>query len=597
LHTAELKACESVNVISGKNDVGKSNVLKSLNLFFNEQTDWESSYKFYDNFSKKRLEEVRQDSIKGKQFISIKIEFLRPKNYKGSLPSKFWVERKWNRDSKTYEQKDNLTLCEKKGALPGSLTAATRSLAKMLNKTHFEYVPAIKDRAYINELLARLQNSLIGKSLGNASGLEDTANSLATHIEEQITDLKEDFESATSIETSIKPPTNIAGLFQSFLVATQTIDGEVPLMFRGDGLQARFIGSVLYYIALNSTDFYIWGYEEPEIALEYSHVSKMADEFCSKYSKKAQIFLTTHSPAFISLDPENAVCYRASKVESATVVSNIALGESSINKDLLREELGIIEIQKEVHELYSKELQKLENLNSRIAELEGENSAHRTALVVTEGKTDRKILDAALSKLQGVECQVVFRECDNGGTSGGNGGAGTLKRMIESIHPKDNRKVIAIFDNDLEGQKEFNSLSKNFSVVFGLPDYILRHSNGFAWAFMLQEPSFRGGYVDAKNLCIEYLFEDTVLNMEFSNGHKLEVKDESPRLFMGSTPLDIGQEVMDLLASDLQAHRKIGRGKDRFASEIVPNLDASHFQAFRVIFDTVSSILEFTPDQ
>jgi len=197
LHTIDLKKCSDLNVITGKNDAGKSNVIKSLNLFFNEQTDWESEYDFYDNFSKKRLEEVRQESVKGKQFISVKIEFNRPRNYKGSLPPVFTVERRWNRDSKTFVQTDNLSTLEKLKKLPASLTTAQRSLAKLLNRTHFEYVPAIKDRAYVDGLLSRLQQSLLDMTIDKDQNLLDTANNLAKHIEGQITDLKSDFENAT----------------------------------------------------------------------------------------------------------------------------------------------------------------------------------------------------------------------------------------------------------------------------------------------------------------------------------------------------------------------------------------------------------------
>lgn len=257
LHYADLKKCASINIISGRNDVGKSNIIKSLNLFFNGQTDWESSFDFYDNFSKKRLEEVRKESIKGKQFISITIEFNRPKNYTGSLPEKFTVERKWYRDSKTYEQSNNLTSFEKSNKLPSTLTTAQRSLATFLNKLHFEYVPAIRDRTYVNELLSRLQRTLLDATINQNEALLTTANTLATHIESQIGDLKEDFELATKIETSITPPSGISSLFQSFLVSTKTIDGPIPLRFRGDGLQSRYIASVLYYIAMNTNDFYI----------------------------------------------------------------------------------------------------------------------------------------------------------------------------------------------------------------------------------------------------------------------------------------------------------------------------------------------------
>jgi len=280
------------------------------------------------------------------------------------LPEKFTVERKWFRDSKTYEPSNNLSSLENAGKLPSSLTTAQRSLATFLNKLHFEYIPAIKDRAYVNELLGRLQRSLLDVTINQNQSLLETAKTLAEHIEGQIVDLKEDFETATKIETSITPPSKISSLFQSFLVSTETDDGSVPLKFRGDGLQSRYIASVLHYISINSTDFYIWGYEEPEIALEYSHASQMAYDFKNKYSKSAQIFVSTHSPAFIALEGEDISCYRVSQNNSESVVANIAINADLKDKEKLKEELGILDIQKEVHEYYSTELAKLGQIGS-----------------------------------------------------------------------------------------------------------------------------------------------------------------------------------------------------------------------------------------
>ena len=351
LHSVEIKNVRDLNVITGRNDVGKSNVLKALNLFFNGQTDWESAYNFYDNFSKKRLEEVRQESVKGKQFISIKIDFTRPENFKNSLPISFSVERKWHRDSPIYIQSDNLAYLEKSGKLPSSITTAQRSLAKLLNRIHFEYVPAIKDRAYINNLLGRLQRALLDSTIEQDKTLMETAKNLASHIEAQIDELRSDFQEATSIQTMITPPTNISSLFQSFLVSTNTDDGSIPLIFRGDGLQSRYIASVLNYIAVKSKNVHIWGYEEPEIALEYSHASKLANDFKDSYSKYVQIFTTSHSPAFIAIEGENIATFRTSQENLKTTVSNIELiGKEAKHK--INEELGIMEIQKEIHKIY-----------------------------------------------------------------------------------------------------------------------------------------------------------------------------------------------------------------------------------------------------
>jgi len=52
--------------------------LKALNLFFNGEADWHKELRFYDDFSSTRLEQVRKESVKGEQFISIEIEFNRP---------------------------------------------------------------------------------------------------------------------------------------------------------------------------------------------------------------------------------------------------------------------------------------------------------------------------------------------------------------------------------------------------------------------------------------------------------------------------------------------------------------------------------------
>ena len=41
-----------LNIIVGQNDIGKSNLLKALNLFFNGQTEIGNTFRFLDDFSK-----------------------------------------------------------------------------------------------------------------------------------------------------------------------------------------------------------------------------------------------------------------------------------------------------------------------------------------------------------------------------------------------------------------------------------------------------------------------------------------------------------------------------------------------------------------
>lgn len=83
-----------LNVFTGKNDVGKSNVLKALNLFFNNCIVEDGDYSFKGNYNLQRFNEVRKDTIKGKQFIRIKLTFIRGKQYEKTLPEMFVISKK-----------------------------------------------------------------------------------------------------------------------------------------------------------------------------------------------------------------------------------------------------------------------------------------------------------------------------------------------------------------------------------------------------------------------------------------------------------------------------------------------------------------------
>ena len=40
VYTLNIGQCEDITIVSGRNDVGKSNILKALNLFFCQQSDY-----------------------------------------------------------------------------------------------------------------------------------------------------------------------------------------------------------------------------------------------------------------------------------------------------------------------------------------------------------------------------------------------------------------------------------------------------------------------------------------------------------------------------------------------------------------------------
>ena len=595
IYNLRLRDCGGVNVISGKNDVGKSNILRALNLFFNGKTDWESPMIFSRDFSVQRLEQVRKETVKGKQFVQVVVEFERPTNYKGSLPEKFIVKRTWSRDQSQYSQSDNLNALHKKGKCPGTLTTAQRMLSNFLNRIHFEYIPAVKDRAFYNHLLSRLQASLLGSALDLDSPISDIADNLATHIGQQVVDLRNDFERATGLRTSFRPPKELSGLFQAFDVAVPSGDESIPLILRGDGMQARYIPSVLHYIAKNSTSFFIWGFEEPENSLEYSVADTLASDLQEVYAKDAQIFLTSHSPAIVSRQGDDLSCYRIHQSDGKTGCDRIKfpITSSTVGRQL-SEEIGLLRIQQEVHEHYKQKLNELHTLNAQVRELEREIEQHELPMVLVEGPTDKAILETAWEKLHSDRnLPFVIRAADpTANTAQSSGGAGMLAKKIETIHPDENRIVLALFDHDSEGFRCFEKLSKNFHVVRSSP-FLKKHKNGISYALTLGDIDSENEYAATNNLSIEFLFPEKALETKNDKGLGLEIIDPPMTLNLGAHKKnlrDSNHELLNDLFGDLKFYRSVGGGKSTFASEIVPTLGKENFEAFDGVFQKLLDV-------
>ena len=600
IYTAKLKSCEDMNVISGRNDVGKSNILRSLNLFFNEQTDWAEPLEFERDFSLQRLDQVRKESVKGKQFIQVALEFWRPPNYKGSLPERFIVKRTWHRDQNFYTQSDNLQALFNQGKCPSSLSSAQMMLPKFLNRIHFEYVPAVKDRVFFDHLLSRLQASLLRGSLSATNPITDVVDNLAQHIGDQVAGLRDDFSRATGLGTSIQPPSELARLFQAFSVAVPTgDDGEeqIPLTLRGDGMQARYIPSVLHYIAQKSSSFFIWGFEEPENSLEYSNADSLANDLQNIYSKEAQIFLTSHSPALVSRKGESLSCYRVVQDDARTSAHLVPLPLTSTTGGAeLSEEIGLLRIQQEIHEQYVDKLELLESVRERVSELEAELAEHARPMVLVEGSTDVRILTAAWDALHPeVAMPFVVRSADPlvnmpGASSGG---AGALAKAIESIHPEDERRVLALFDHDQEGCDTFRKLSKNFNVDANY-EWIKRHKNGYSQAMTLSIEGEENEYAKRENLCIEFLFDDDLLTETTPEGFGLEIECPPVKVGVGKTQHSVNAAdvaVMDDLFGDLRFFRQVRSGKTAFSEQIVPSFEPASFANFQPIFAAILALL------
>jgi predicted ATPase len=304
---------KDLNVFSGSNDSGKSNVLRALNLFFNDEIspgipfdkkrDFSKivSNRFDNDIEERKISELERieniidkgghekprDLRRSDEVITIKIHFNN-KERQRRLPEKFWI-------SKSYSQKNNfqgeyIYQTDLKGNAQTTL---------FINSFKFEYVPAIKDRAYFNHLFGKLQTYLFEKG----DKIKENKFTLSSDnfneiLKSETEELFKNFMDSSGVEASFHIPSTLIDFFRTLSVKTEN---DVSLFDRGDGVQARFIPEILDEISGGSAKNIIWGFEEPENSYEVKNIRKLKDEFLEKYSRSKQIFITTHTKEFLSI--------------------------------------------------------------------------------------------------------------------------------------------------------------------------------------------------------------------------------------------------------------------------------------------------------
>jgi predicted ATPase len=204
----------NINVFSGLNDVGKSNVLKAINLFFNTQTDFGVTYDFNVDYSKISFA-AAQRLNKKKQQVKIKIYFNVPSSFRSLQGGNMWVERIFDRFGNMTE---NTSVDDaKKKAI----------LTRFVNSVQYYYIPALKGpdvlkfilgevgrrqlvsdkdiqqlNKLINDNIADLSEILIGSSISNETKFE-----LPILVEDfwQRLNINTEYDEFKELDTKINP--------------------------------------------------------------------------------------------------------------------------------------------------------------------------------------------------------------------------------------------------------------------------------------------------------------------------------------------------------------------------------------------------------
>ncbi|WP_375243502.1 ATP-dependent endonuclease [Sphingomonas parapaucimobilis] len=292
LYAAVLTQVGDLNVIFGRNDSGKSNLLRALNLFFNDEIDPATDLNFELDMSDRRKQEARD--AKGKQFIWIKITFSVPKNYQSALGEEISIKRQWNRDGNMTE-----TIFPSLDS-PGKQARLTR----FINDIDFLYVPAIKDLNVYADLIERMYSAASETDI-----LRDATNRFVEAIAGQTEALSRQLTMMFGAPATLAPPTEMSRLFRNLDFAHGS-DQHSMLRQKGDGVKARHLPELIRFINEKEVrkKLFLWGFEEPENSLDLGAAEAEAKRFATFAGRSdTQVFVTSHSPAFYLANVESEV--------------------------------------------------------------------------------------------------------------------------------------------------------------------------------------------------------------------------------------------------------------------------------------------------
>ncbi len=303
---------KDLNIFSGSNDVGKSNVLKALNLFFNNIISIEEPFDLRKDLSilqrtrsekkveNKRITRTKEDPYVSQRdlFVKVKIFFTREISYdKSTTPEKFWVERTWGKNGFMKQTTNIIAAYKKKNKREPTQNQAAGvqgQLTQFLNSIYFEYIPAVKDRKFLQYLFTKLQKSLFDRD----NTFKETSDEINSRIGGTTKDLFNEFKDKTGVDAQFTVPESLIDFFTTINVSTEN---GISLYSRGDGIQARFIPAILNEISKGKKNV-IWGFEEPENSYEYRNAELLAQDFLNNYSNSKKPPLKTEALIF-RLDP------------------------------------------------------------------------------------------------------------------------------------------------------------------------------------------------------------------------------------------------------------------------------------------------------
>lgn len=389
------------SVLVGDNDVGKSNILRALNLFFNDETTPNEPLNFQNDYNR-----YEAGVAKKAQEIVVQVELELPANYHRTNGQRIRWTKRWRSDG-LVDDRDYVGLRESRSArgkirhlvvdIPGRSMVHT-----LLRRLNFEYVPAVRSADFFSGLRGRIYGviaEVAEKTVRESS--EEFQAAIGAHVLDLITSVKE----SLGDETSLTLPTDLSGVFER--LDFRSGEGGISLDYRGDGIKGRYIPLILKFIADQRKTIYgkggpshtfIWAYEEPENNLEILRAGQLAQQFLGiAEGDLTQIIVTTHSPVFFNaaidspeLGSTHFVDYPANEIGTRIESEPSDLGGK----------MGVMSLVAPYLAAAQDEIDRVLEQNADLCRQIDEQAARGLPTLFVEGITEYRLLQAVFERLR-----------------------------------------------------------------------------------------------------------------------------------------------------------------------------------------------------
>lgn len=341
----EMEFNPKFQIIAGANNSGKSNLLRALNLFFNEKID---NNDYYDrdidlsyHIAKGTGSTTTPPEIEVDLFLENdeikKITRLSDFVHSNILRTKMYYDSDWegwyhcNSDGE-YPSKTELTM-----GSPNEITTKSHPISRLFERVRFIYIPSQFDVSKeVNQLVADEILPLMVDSYGDI-GLSKKIKELKEKLLEvdsltkEILEAKNEYITEHFRSTILKFPEIQSGIdIKDFKLEVslkddslaKVLSGRIELNVKdashssieskGSGIQKLVLIALLKYFsetleakARYTNPFLIWAIDEPE-SFMHPKLQKEIRQTLKSVSETHQIIITTHSPNMVDIfEPTN----------------------------------------------------------------------------------------------------------------------------------------------------------------------------------------------------------------------------------------------------------------------------------------------------